>query len=155
MITQHEKQTYYKRATCRVFGFITLLSAESPTLKLLRGHPPGNISLLAYCVNFSRTNQANYWGRPTEKGVQSKEFAGQHNLKRTNSVCKPKCLRPSSAASLQIPRISFIIRSWAILVNVRIPNFELQQIFTTNACDRNATSSSHRACRPRNDYGTP
>ena len=27
VITQHEKQTYYKRATCRVFGFIALLSS--------------------------------------------------------------------------------------------------------------------------------
>ena len=28
VITQHEKQTYYKQATCRVFGFITLLSGD-------------------------------------------------------------------------------------------------------------------------------
>ena len=29
VITQHEKQTYYKQATCRVFGFITLFKQDA------------------------------------------------------------------------------------------------------------------------------
>ena len=74
VITQHEKQTYYKRATCRVFGFIALLSAESPTLKLLRGHPPGNISIGLLCqLQQSKSSEllrSTYRKRSSVQGVR-------------------------------------------------------------------------------------
>ena len=46
VITQHEKQTYYKQATCRVFGFITLLFEALRGLLALQSSGSGSVRVL-------------------------------------------------------------------------------------------------------------